>query len=322
MRAVRLHEHGGPDVLQVDEVDRPTPGEGELLVEVAAAGVNPVDTYFRDGSYPPVELPFTPGVDVAGEVVAVGDGVAPDLEPGDRVFGTGVGNSEFQGAYAEYAVVPADRAVALPDGADLAAAGAAGVAACTAWRALVDHAGLAPAEHVLVHGAAGGVGHAAVQVAAATSARPIATAAPEYHDAVAAMGAETVLDYGREDLADAVRAASDGGVDVVLDHRLDDYLQFDAEVAAEGARVVGIGENDPGPGFSAVGAARSKDVSYQFMSLFNAPNLREILAGVGHLLGTGALDVELARTYDLAEAGEAQRAVMEDSFLGKLVVEP
>jgi len=320
MRAVRLHEHGGPEVLQVEDVDRPTPGAGELLVEVAAAGVNPVDTYFRDGSYPPVELPFTPGVDVAGEVMTTGDGV--DLDPGDRVFGTGIGNAEFQGAYAEYAVVPADRAVALPAGADLAEAGAAGVAAVTAWRALVEHAGLDPAEHVLVHGAAGGVGHAAVQVAAATGARPVATAAPEYHDAVAAMGAETVLDYGRDDLAEAVRAASDGGVDVVLDHRLDDYLQFDAEVAAEGARVVGIGENDPGPGFSAVGAARSKDVSYQFMSLFNAPNLREILAGVGHLLGTGALAIDLARTYGLDEAGTAQRAVMEDSFLGKLVVEP
>jgi len=322
MRAVRLHEHGGPDVLTVeDDVERPTPGEGELLVEVAAAGVNPVDTYFRDGSYEPVGRPFTPGVDYAGTVAAVGDGVE-GFAAGDRVFGTGVGNAGYQGAYAEYATVPTDRTVHLPDGADLTEAGAAGVVAVTAWRALVDHAGLGPAEDVLVHGGAGGVGHAAVQVADAVSAKVHTTAGPDYHDEVAGLGADTVLDYGRDDLADAVRAASGGGVDVVLDHRLDDYLQFDADVAAQGARVVGIGENSPDPGFTDDGAARSKDVSYQFMSMFNTPDLRVPLRGVAHLMADDRLSVELAETYDLEAAGEAQRAVLEDSFFGKLVVTP
>ncbi|MFB6151134.1 MAG: NADPH:quinone reductase [Haloarculaceae archaeon] len=321
MRAVRLHDHGGTDVLQVDEVDRPEPREGELLVEVTAAGVNPVDTYFRDGSYTPVELPFTPGVDLAGVVAGTGRGVE-DFEPGDRVFGTGIGNASHQGACAEYATVPTDRVVALPDGVDIAEAGAAGVVAVTAWRALVDHAGLDPAERCLVHGGAGGVGHAAVQVADAVSARVLATAAPAYHDALSDLGADAVFDYARDDLADAVTDAADGGVDVVLDHRLDDYLQFDADVAATGARVVGIGENSPDPGFTDDGAARSKDVSYQFMSMFNTPDLRVPLRGVAHLAETGRLSVELARTYDLDEAGEAQRAVLEDSFLGKLVVTP
>jgi NADPH:quinone reductase-like Zn-dependent oxidoreductase len=321
MRAVRLHDHGGRDVLQVDEVDRPTPGEGEVLVEVAAAGVNPVDTYFREGSYTPVELPFTPGVDVAGTVAERGDGV-DSFAVGDRVLGTGIGNASYQGSYAEYATVPVDRLVALPDGADLTEAGAAGVAGVTAWRSLVDHAALDPAEYCLVHGGAGGVGHAAVQVGDAVSARVLATAAPDYHDRVSELGAETVLDYGRDGLADAVRDASEGGVDVVLDHRLDDYLQFDADVAATGARVVGIGENSPDPGFTDDGAARSKDVSYQFMSVFNTPDLRVPLRGIAHLMDTDALSVELARTYDLDEAAEAQRAVMTDSFLGKLAVVP
>jgi NADPH2:quinone reductase len=321
MRAVRLSEHGGPDVMQVQEVDRPDPAPDELLVEVAAAGVNPVDTYFRDGSYTPVALPFTPGVDFSGTVAEVGEDV-DGFDPGDRVYGTGIGNGAHQGAYAEYATVPEDRIVALPDGADLTEAGAAGVVGATAWRALVDHADLDPAEYCLVHGGSGGVGHAAVQIAAAVSARPIATAAPGYHEALRGLGAETVLDYAREDLADAVVEASDGGADVVLDHRLDEYLQFDADVASEGGRVVGIGENSPDPGFTDDGAARSKDVRYQFMSMFNTPDLRVPLRGVAHLMATGALDVEVARTYDLSEAGEAQRAVMEDSFLGKLVVEP
>jgi NADPH:quinone reductase-like Zn-dependent oxidoreductase len=321
MRAVRLHEHGDADVLQVDEVDRPDPAADELLVEIAAAGVNPVDTYFRDGSYTPVDVPFTPGVDFSGVVAAVGADV-DGFAAGDRVYGTGIGNGGFQGSYAEYATVPTDRVVGLPDGADVTEAGAAGVAAVTAWRALIDHADLEPAEYCLVHGGSGGVGHAAVQIGAAVSARVLTTAAEEYHDALADYGAETVLDYGRDDLADAVLEASDGGVDVVLDHRLDDYLQFDADVAATGARVVGIGENSPDPGFTDDGAARSKDVSYQFMSMFNTPDLRVPLRGVAHLMDAGELSIDVARTYDLADAPEAQRAVMEDSFLGKLVVEP
>ena len=321
MRAVRLDEHGGTDVLSVEETERPEPAADELLVEVGAAGVNPVDTYFRDGSYTPVSLPFTPGVDVAGVVSATGDAVS-GFEPGDRVYGTGIGNGSFQGAYAEYATVPTDRVVHLPDGVDMAEAGAAGVVAVTAWRALVDHAGLDPAERCLVHGGSGGVGHAAVQIGAAVSARVVTTAAPEYHETLADLGAETVLDYARDDLADAITEASDGGVDVVLDHRLDVYLQLDADVANTGARVVGIGENQPDPAFTNDGAARSKDVNYQFMSMFNTPDLRVPLRGVAHLMDAGALSIEIARSYDMDEAAEAQRAVMEDSFMGKLVVEP
>jgi NADPH:quinone reductase-like Zn-dependent oxidoreductase len=321
MKAARFSEHGGPEVLHLVETDRPAPAERELLVEIAAAGVNPVDTYFRDGSYEPVGLPFTPGVDFAGVVAEVGTGVER-FDVGDRVYGTGIGNATYQGAYAEYATAPVDRVVELPAGVDLLEAGAAGVTAVTAWRALIDHADLGPAEYCLVHGGAGGVGHAAVQVAAAVSARAIATAAPEYHDAVSDLGAETALDYAREDLADAVREASGGGVDVVLDHRLEEYLQLDADVAAEGARVVGIGENSPDPGFGNVGTARSKDVRYQFMSMFNTPDLRVPLRGVAHLMSIDALEIEVARTYELAEVSRAHRDVMAERFLGKLVVEP
>ena len=321
MRAVRLHEHGGPEVLTVEETDRPEPGHDEVLLEVAAAGVNPVDTYFRDGSYTPVALPFTPGVDVAGTVAAVGDSVT-HLEVGDRAFGTGIGGAAFQGSYAEYAVVPDDRVVELPEGVDFVEAGAAGVVAGTAWRALVEHADLGPTEECLVHGGSGGVGHAAVQIGAVVGAHVVTTASPDYHDRVSDLGADVVLDYGRDDLADAVVEASGGGVDVVLDHRLDDYLQFDAEVAATGCRVVGIGENDPQVGFSHDAVARSKDVSYQFMSLFNSPDLRRILRGVGALMAEGELTIDVAGTYELEEAAEAQRAVMEDSFVGKLVVVP
>ncbi len=321
MRAVRIHDHGGPEVLTVEDVPRPDPGPGEVLVDVAAAGVNPVDTYFREGSYAPVTLPFTPGVDVAGRVVATGPGVET-VSAGTPAFGTGIGNGAYQGAYAEYAVVPTDRLVPLAEDVDLRTAGAAGVVGCTAWRALVDHAELDPAEACLVHGGAGGVGHVAVQIAAAMGATVITTAAPAYHDALNDLGADIVLDYGRDDLAAAVREEAGGGVDVVLDHRLDEYLQFDAEVAATGGRVVGIGENAPDPAFTDDGVARSKDVSYHFMSMFNTPDLRDPLEGIAHFMRTDRLAVSLAETYDLEAARAAQRAVLEESYLGKLAIVP
>ena len=320
MRAVRFHEHGDESVLQVDDVDRPEPGPDEVLVEVAAAGVNPVDTYFREGSYEPYGLPAIPGVDAAGTAAAVGEAVE-GIAKGDKVFATGLSGA-MPGGYAEFVAVPDDRIAALPDDADLVAAGAAGVAAVTAWRALVQHATLRPAETVLIHGGSGGVGHAAVQVAAATGAHVIATAAEEYHDEVAALGADAVLDYNRDDLAEAVVGAADGdGVDVILDHRLDEYLGVDAEVAAQGCRVVGIGENDPEIGFPQSAAARGKDLNLQLMSMFNTPSLAGALDDLASLWGED-VTVEVAHSYDLEDAAEAQRAVMEDSFLGKSVIEP
>ena len=320
MRAVRFHEHGDESVLQVDDVDRPDPAPEEVLVEVAAAGVNPVDTYFREGSYEPYGLPAIPGVDAAGTAAAVGEAVE-GIAAGDEVFATGLSGA-MPGGYAEFVAVPADRIAVLPDGADLVAAGGAGVAAVTAWRALVQHATLRPAETALIHGGSGGVGHAAVQVAAASGAHVIATAAEGYHDEVAALGADAVLDYNRGDLAEAVVDAADGdGVDVIVDHRLDEYLGFDAEVAAQGCRVVGIGENDPQIGFPQSSAARGKDLNLQLMSMFNTPSLADALADVASLWGED-ITIEVAHSYGLEGAAEAQRAVMTDSFLGKLVIEP
>ncbi|WP_049936633.1 NADPH:quinone reductase [Haloplanus natans] len=320
MRAVRYHDYGGSGVLQVDDIDRPDPADDEVLIEVAAAGVNPVDTYLIAGSYEPFTLPMIPGVDAAGEAAEVGTAVE-GVSEGDAVIATGLSKDHY-GACAEYVAVPDDRLAVLPAGVDLVEAGAAGVAAVTAWRALIDHAGLEPAETALIHGGSGGVGHAAVQIADAAGARVVTTAAPQYHDRLESFGADAVLDYGRDDLRDAVTAASSGGPDVILDHRLDDYLQFDADVAAHDARIVGIGENDPAIGFTNDGVARGKDLTYQFMSMFNTPRLADPLDAVAYLLGEGELEIEVAPTYDLEEVADAHEDVMADSFLGKLVVTP
>lgn len=322
MEAVQLTAHGEPDVLTVNEIDRPTPTANEVLVKVGAAGVNPVDTKFRSGEYTPVDLPFTPGVDVAGEVIDQGDACS-SFEPGDRVFGTGIGSTSHQGAYAEFATVPEDRLVKIPPSVDTVTAGAAGVVAATAWRALFDHAGLQLGENCLIHGGSGGVGHVGVQLAAAAGATVVTTAAPRFHDRIQeSFGASVVLDYDHSMLADAITEAADGGIDVILDHRCDAYLQLDATVAATGARIVGIGEASSNAGFDPLSAVRAKDLSYTFMSLFNSPDLRIPLQAIADRLEAGGLDIAVERTYSLDEAAAAHRDIKNESFCGKLVIVP
>ncbi|MFB6137903.1 MAG: NADPH:quinone reductase [Halobacteriaceae archaeon] len=318
MRAVRYHEHGGPSVLTVDEVERPDPGHGEVRIDVRAVGVNPVDTYLREGSYEPPVRPMIPGSDVAGLVSAVGPGV-DRLAAGDRVFATGLGRDR-QGTYAESVLAPASSVAALPGGITFREGAAVALVGLTAWRALIDHARLEPAERCLVHGGNGGVGHVAVQLAAAAGADVTATARPPYHGALSDLGASDVLDYrqAQDALADGIRAA--GRPDVVLNHRLDEYLSLDAAVAAPDATVVGIGNQAAAATLADIPGARARELAVQFMVMFNAPDVAGVLARLADLMRDGDLAPEVARTYDLAEAATAQRAVLEESFLGKVVL--
>lgn len=319
MRAVRYHETGGPEVLQVeDDVPTPEPGHGEVRIDVAAAAVNPVDTYYREGDYELPGLPAIPGDDVAGVVDAVGPGVTA-WEAGDRVFGTGIGASG-QGSYAEYTVADAGTLAALPAGVSFAEGAAIAVVGVTAWRALVDHAGVEPAETCLIHGGSGGVGHVAVQIADAAGATVTTTASEAYHDRLRTLGADTVLDYRRDDLADAIVEA--GAPDVIVDHRLNDYFGLDADVAAHGARLVALGNTEPAATLPDVPGARAKELTVSLMSMYNTPDIGRVLGRLAGLLADGRLAPEVARTYALDEAAEAQRAVVEDSVFGKLVVEP
>jgi NADPH:quinone reductase-like Zn-dependent oxidoreductase len=320
MRAVRFHEHGGSDVLQVEDVDTPDPAADEVLVEVDGAGVNPVDTYIREGATDPFTLPMIPGIDAGGTVAAVGESVS-GFEVGDPVYGTGIGKNHY-GGYAEYAAVPEDRLVGLPAGVDTATAGGAGVVSVTAWRALIDHANLQAADVCLIHGGSGGVGHAAVQIAAAAGAQVITTAAPAYHDELFDLGADVALDYSRPDLETAVQDAGDGGVDVIVDHRLGEYLQFDADVANVGCRVIGIGENATAVGFDRSSATRRKDLQLTMMTMFNTPDFRVPLEKIAYLMGDGDIEIRVADTYNLEDAAAAQQDVMGDSFLGKLLITP
>jgi len=318
MRAVRFHEHGGTDVLRVDDIERPTPGPEEVLLEVEAAAVNPVDTYFRSGDYEPGELPWIPGSDCAGTVAATGERVATVAE-GDRAFATGLGNW-LQGTCAEYVTVPESHLAQLPDGVSAEAGAAVALVGVTAWQTLVDACSLEPAERALIHGGSGGVGHVAVQLAAANGARVTTTASPAYHDRLADLGADDVFDYSRDDLADAVVDA--GAPDVILDHRLDDYLAFDAEVAAQGARIAAIGNTDLAATFENVPRCRAKALSVHHVSMFNTPEFGAVLSRLATLMADDELTPVVARRYDLDEVPSAHDDVLNDSFLGKLVVTP
>lgn len=323
MRAVRYHDAGGPDELTLEEIPRPDPGPGDVLVDVRAASVNPVDAKYHEWGVP--TMPKTTGSDLAGVVDAVGEDVDAFAE-GDRVFATGLHVDRFSGgSFADSAAVPTDLLATLPDGVSFEAGAAVALAGVTAWRAFVDHAGLEPGSTAFVHGGNGGVGHVAVGLADALGATPVATARPEHHDVVRTFGAETVLDYTRDDLLAAAREAT-GGADAVLDHRPGDYYDFDAEVSAYGGHVVVIAGTEAA--LSDAGAARSKELALHMMSMSNlaarpdTPNIGPILARLGHLLADGRLDVTVDRTYSLEEAADAHRAVMEESIVGKIVVVP
>lgn len=237
MRAIVVNEWGGPENLVEREIDRPEPGLGEVLVRVHAAGVNPVDWKTRDsgaliawGEHPIV------GWDVSGTVEAVGPGVTLHA-PGDEVYGMPHFPRQA-GGYAEYVSAPARHFAAKPAALDHVQAAALPLAALTAWQALVDTAGVSAGQRVLVHAAAGGVGHLAVQIAKARGAYVIGTASAGKHALLRELGADEVIDYRTTDFEDAV-----ADVDVVIDAVGGDYTRRSLKVLKAGGHLVTL----PGP---------------------------------------------------------------------------
>jgi len=183
----------------------------------------------------------------------------------------------------------------------------------------VYHGEVDPGQDVLVHGGNGGVGHVAVQLARAMGATVTTTARPEYHDRLRDLGADHVVDYARDDLEDAVAAATTP--DVVLGTVANRTIATDAEVAAHGARIVAIGNSDPTVSVP-MGPGKFKDLRFQAMSMFNTPDTSAVLADLADLVARGDIDPVVARRYDLDGVADAHRDVVNESFLGKLVVEP
>lgn len=325
MRAIRVHQFGGPEVLTIEDVPDPTAGAGEIVVRVRAAGVNPVDAYVHTGSYarkPP--LPYTPGFDGAGEVERVGADVK-GLKAGDRVYIAGPGNTVAgAGTYAERAVCVPSQVHRLPAKASFAQGAALGVPYCTAYRALFQRAHARAGETVLVHGATGGVGIAAVQLAHARGLTVIGTGGSDKGIAAAReQGADLVVNHRAAGYTDEIMRATAGrGVDLIVEMAAHVNLDRDLGLLAKHGRVVIVGNR----GKTEIDArqAMGRDAAILGMTLFNVSDadMVEIHAGLFAGLANGTLNPVVGRELPLAEAASAHKLVMEPGALGKIALLP
>jgi NADPH:quinone reductase len=319
MKAIVVREFGGPDVMRMEDVPDPVPGPGQILINVHAVGVNPVETYVRAGTYArKPSLPYTPGSDVGGVVVSVGEGVTR-VKAGDRVYGHGM-----TGGYAQLAVAEEWQVYQLPDRVSFKQGAALGVPYGTAWRALFIRAHARAGETVLVHGASGGVGVAAVQIARAHGLQVIGTAGTDEGVAlVREQGAHHVLKHRDADYMQSLMKLTGGrGVDVVLEMLANVNLDKDLDVIAFRGRIVVIGNR----GRVEIDArkAMGKDGAVLGMTLFNATReeFHEIHSGVVAGLAIGSLNPVIGREMPLADAAAAHGAVMEPGAFGKIVLLP
>jgi NADPH2:quinone reductase len=290
-----------------------------VVVAVRAVGVNPVDTYVRAGRYGQKTFPYTPGADAAGLIEAVGDGVRR-FKPGDRVYTAG----SLTGTYAQKALASASQIHPLPDAVNFAQGAALGVPYATAWRALHHRARARPGETVLIHGASGGVGTAAVQIARAHGMLVIGTAGTDRgRDLVAEQGAHHVLDHRSGAYLDELMKLTDGrGVDVVIEMLANVNLDMDLNVLAKHGRIIVVGsrgrlEIDPR------GTMKS-DADIRGMTLFNATDeeLKEIHAALVAGLENRTLRPIVGQELPLKDAPRAHEAVMEPGAYGKIVLVP
>jgi len=320
MRAIRVKEFGGPEVLKLEEVADLKPGAGQVVVRVRAVGVNPVDTYMRSGVYPrKPALPYTPGTDSAGTVESVGTGVTR-FRPGDRVYTA----TTLSGAYAEQALCDAALVFPLPAHVSFAQGAAMHVPYATAFRALFHRARAQGGETVLIHGASGGVGVAAVQLARAAGLSVTATAGTDRgKQLVMAEGAHQVLDHASaKHFEEALSATGGRGYDIILEMLANVNLGRDLGILALKGRVVVVGNR----GTAEINARdiMTRDGAILAMSLWNATplELTSIHAALVAGLENRSLRPVIGQEIPLAEAVRAHVAVMETGAYGKIVLVP
>lgn len=328
MYAITIAQPGGPESLVWSEVPDPVPGDGEVLVEVAAGAVNRADVLQRQGHYdpPPGALPY-PGLECSGTIAALGPSVT-GWQVGDQVCALLSG-----GGYAERVSVPAGQLLPVPQGVDLVTAAALPEVCCTVWSNLFQveglrAAGLRPGETVLIHGGASGIGTMAVQLARAVGARVAVTAGSEAKLAACAeLGAEILIDYRGEDFAAELLAATDGrGADVILDIMGARYLGKNLKALATGGRLVVIGLQGGARGELNLGALLAKRASVTATSLRGRPAAEKaaVVAAVREhiwpLIATGRVRPVVDQRVPLAEAAAAHRALESGSHIGKILL--
>lgn len=316
MKAVVVKEFGAPKVLKLQEIPTPEPAENQILVRVKAAGINPVDAYIRTGTHAQKpNLPYTPGKDAAGIVEKVGANVMK-FNKGDRVL---TANS-LTGTYAEFCLCEEIHLLKLPENVSFEQGAGVFVPYATAFRALFQKANAHSGETVLIHGASGGVGIAAVQWAKNAGLIVIGTASSkEGEKLVKEQGADYVFDHSGENYLREINEAT-GGVEIILEMLADKNLVRDFEVLKIFGRIVVIGNRgslDFNPRL-----AMGKDAAIFGMSLFNAPprEMGEIFAAISKGLSAGFLNPIVGKTFPLAEAAQAHHAVIEEKAFGKIVL--
>jgi len=320
MKAIRVEEFGGPEVLQLQEIADLQPARGQILVRVKAAGVNPVESYFRSGTYTiKPELPWTPGSDAGGEIVAVGEG-ANQWEVGARVYTSG----SVSGTYAEYSLCEASSIHALPDNVSFAQGAAIGVPYATAYRALFGRAHAQPGETVFVHGASGGVGIAAIQMARAHGLTVIGSAGSERgKQLVLGEGAHHVVDHREPDYLPELLGINCGrGPDIILEMVANVNLAKDLSVIAKRGRIVVIGSR--GATEMNPRDIMAREANVLGMVLFNMTPEEKAgtHAALGAGLESGILRPVIDRKIPLAQAARGHEAVMEANSYGKIVLIP
>jgi NADPH2:quinone reductase len=320
MKAIRVHQFGGPEVLKFEEVPTPKPDAGQVLVRVHAVGVNPYDTYMRAGTYAiKPHLPYTPGSDAAGTVEAVGTGVTK-VKPGDRVYRA----QTSTGAYAEYTLALEEQVHRLPENISFEQGAAVWVPYGTAYHALHHFANARAGETVLVHGASGGVGTASLQIARAMGLTVFGTGGTDKGlQLIKREGAHQVFNHAKAGYHEEIMKASGGrGVDVILEMLANVNLGGDLKMLALHGRVVVIGSR--GDVTITPRDLMSRRASVRAFTLWAAQpaEVAEIHAGLIAGMENGTLRPVVGKQLPLAEAASAHKEVLEPGAAGKIVLVP
>ena len=320
MKAIRVREFGGPEKLVLEEVADLLPAAGQVLVRVKATGINPVDTYIRSGSYVvKPSLPYTPGMDAAGDVISTGEGVRK-VKAGDRVYVAG----SISGTYAQQVLSRESQVHRLPRNVTYQQGAAVGVPYATAYRALFHKADARPGQWLLIHGASGGVGVAALQLARIHGLNIIGTAGTDKGRAlVREHGAQHVLDHTQSNLGEQIMKLTENrGVDVILEMLANKNLSADLSLLSKNGRVIVVGnrgtiEINPRD-------AMTRDASIIGMTLLNIsePDMASIHAALIAGLENGVLRPVIGQEIPLAEAARAHEAVLQPGSYGKIVLIP
>ena len=320
MKAIQVQQFGGPEVLELKEIPTPKPGRGEVLVKVKAAGVNPYDSYMRAGTYAiKPQLPYTPGSDAAGIVEAVGEGVTK-VKPGDRVYTA----KTLTGAYAEYALALESQVYPLPDKISFAQGAGLWVPYGTAFTALHHHGHARPGETVLVHGASGGVGTAAVQFARAMGLTVIGTAGSQVGlDLVKKEGAHHVFDHSKAGYTDEIMKMTAGrGLDVILEMLANVNLATDLKLLAANGRVVVIGNRGELTINPRDLMGRRGSVKGFTLWAATEQESKEMHAAIAAGLENETLRPVVAKVLPLKNAAQAHVDILAPGASGKIVLEP